>query len=102
MDVMLLTFTFFLFWIILVIVVVHYGTLLLFLRRLKQTEWQKPDVDYTPKTMVLFPIRGEDPSLLNSLEKVLTQDYPNYHVRCILDSPDGASLIPPTTRHCPL
>ena len=90
--IMLLTFTLFLFCIISVIVVITYGTLFLFLHRLKQTEWTKPNVDYVPKTMVLFPLRGADPSLPNSLEKVLTQDYPNYCVRFILDSADDSAL----------
>ena len=89
---MLLTLTFFLFWIILVIVVLCYGTLFLFLYRLKRTEWTKPDADYVPKTMVLFPLRGADPTLPRSLEKVLMQDYPNYHVQFILDSTEDSAL----------
>jgi len=89
---MLFTVTFFLFWIIFVIVVIHYGALFLFLRCLNRTEWQKPQADFIPKTRVLFPLRGADPSLSRSLEKVLTQDYPNYHVQFILDSTEDPAL----------
>jgi len=89
---MFLTFTSFLFWIILITVAIHYIALFRFLHQLKRTEWKKPDGDYYPKTMVLFPLRGADPSLSRSLEKVLTQDYPNYRVRFILDSSEDSAL----------
>jgi len=89
---MLLTFTLFLFWIIFITVAIHYIALYRFLNRLKRTEWKKPEVEFTPKTMVLFPLRGADPSLFRSLEKVLTQDYPNYCVRFILDSAEDSAL----------
>ena len=88
----LLTFTHILFWTIVVIVAVHYIALFRFLYRLKQGEWKKPDVDFFPKTMVLFPLRGADPSLTRSLEKILMQNYPNYHVRFILDSASDPAL----------
>jgi len=83
---MFLTFTLSLFCTIVIIVVIHYGALTLFLYRLQRIEWNKPDAGFAPKTMVLLPLRGADPSLPLSLEKILTQDYPNYHVRFILDS----------------
>ena len=75
-----------------VIVAVHYGALFRFLYRLKQIEWKKPSIDFIPKTMVLFPLRGADPSLPRSLEKILTQNYPNYHIRFILDSAEDSAL----------
>lgn len=83
---LLLAFTIFLFGTILVSVVIHHVALFFFLRRLKPAEKDTSDADYTPKTMVFFPLRGADPSLPRSLEKILTQDYPNYHIQFILDS----------------
>ena len=89
---MLLTITLFLFRTIAVIVAVHYGALFMFLHRLKRTEWTKPEGGFSPKTMVLFPLRGADPSLPQCLEKILTQDYPNYHVQFIFDSAEDSAL----------
>ena len=89
---MLLTITHILFWTIVVIVVLFYATLSVFLWRLTRNEWKQPEGDYTPKTMILFPLRGADPSLPRSLEKVLTQDYPNYAIRFILDSAEDSAL----------
>jgi cellulose synthase/poly-beta-1,6-N-acetylglucosamine synthase-like glycosyltransferase len=89
---MLLTVTLCLFWSIVLIVVIHYGALFLFLHRLTRPEWKKPEGDFTPKTMVLFPLRGADPSLPRSLEKILTQNYPNYRIRFIFDSAEDSAL----------
>jgi len=89
---MLLIITLCLFSVILLTVAVHYGALYLFLNQLKRTEWKKPDSGYTPKTMVLLPLRGADPSLSRSLERVLTQDYPNYCVQFIFDSAEDSAL----------
>jgi len=87
---MLLIVTLFLFWTILLVVVIHYGVLVL--SRCKRKEWKRSETKFTPKTMVLLPLRGADPSLSESLERVLTQDYPNYHVQFILDSADDPAL----------
>ena len=73
-------------------VAVHYAALFRFLLRLKRNEWKKPADDFVPKTMVLFPLRGADPTLSRSLEKILTQNYPNYRVRFILDSAGDPAL----------
>ena len=89
---MLLTLTLILFGTIVITVAIHYIALFLFLNRLKRKEWNKPKEDFTPKTMVLFPLRGADPSLLRGLEKILTQDYPNYHVHFVLDSTEDSAL----------
>ena len=89
---MFLIVTLFLFWTILIIVAIHYAALFRFLYQLKQTEWNKSPTDFTPKTIVLFPLRGADPSLPRCLEKILTQHYPNYLVRFILDSPEDSAL----------
>jgi cellulose synthase/poly-beta-1,6-N-acetylglucosamine synthase-like glycosyltransferase len=89
---MLLPFTLFLFCTIAIIVAIHYVALFRFFNQLKRPEWKKPDGDFVPKTMVLFPLRGADPSLSQCLEQVLTQDYPNYHVRFLLDSAEDSAL----------
>ncbi|MCL2004788.1 MAG: glycosyltransferase family 2 protein [Planctomycetaceae bacterium] len=88
---MLLPLTLLLFAIVLITVAVHYFALFQFLNRLKQKAWNANENDYFPKTMVLFPLRGADPSLPRGLEKILTQDYPNYHIRFILDSADDSA-----------
>lgn len=46
---------------------------------------QDAAADYLPKVAVILPLRGNDPFLLNCLEGILTQDYPNYQVRIIVD-----------------
>ncbi|MDR0520910.1 MAG: glycosyltransferase family 2 protein [Planctomycetaceae bacterium] len=81
-----------LFWIIAGIVLVHYTALFLYLHRIRQDVWTKPAGDFTPKTMVLLALRGADPSLARTLEAVLTQDYPNYRVRFLIDSAEDPAL----------
>lgn len=41
-----------------------------------------------PRVAVLLPLRGADPSLSRCLEGLLSQDYPDYEVRIIIDHPD--------------
>ena len=88
----LLTITYTLLWITLIVVLIHYAALFFFFSRLKRTIWTKDSVPFTPKTMVLLPLRGADPSLAKSLEKILTQDYPHYHVLFIFDSAEDSAL----------
>lgn len=46
-----------------------------------------PDED-CPKTAVLLAVRGPDPFLAESVERLLLQDYPDYDVRIVVDHPD--------------
>ena len=89
---MLLNAVFFILAFVLLLVFVSYAVFFVFLRRLNRTEWVRPDIPFTPKTLILFPLRGADPSLPVCLEKVLTQDYPDYFVRFILDSAHDPAL----------
>lgn len=41
-----------------------------------------------PKAAVLLSVRGPDPFLAESVEKLLNQDYPNYDVRIVVDHRD--------------
>jgi cellulose synthase/poly-beta-1,6-N-acetylglucosamine synthase-like glycosyltransferase len=41
-----------------------------------------------PRATVLLCIRGADPSLLNCLNGLLHQDYPDYDIRIVIDSAD--------------
>jgi cellulose synthase/poly-beta-1,6-N-acetylglucosamine synthase-like glycosyltransferase len=89
---MLLTIAIILFFVIIVIDIVHYGALYLFLRGIRQNEWATPAREFVPKTMVLLALRGIDPFLKRCLEGLLTQDYPNYAVRLIVDHPEDPVL----------
>ncbi|MDR2438929.1 MAG: glycosyltransferase family 2 protein [Planctomycetaceae bacterium] len=89
---MLLTITLILFVVIIIIDLVHYGALYLFLRKIRRNEWSTPSGEFTPKTMVLLALRGMDPFLKHCLEGLLTQDYPNYTIRIIVDHPDDSAL----------
>lgn len=56
----------------------------LYQRHLTQTQ----DLDYTPPATVVLSLRGNDPFLANCLEGLLNQDYPEYHVKIIVDHVD--------------
>ncbi|MDR2757261.1 MAG: glycosyltransferase family 2 protein [Planctomycetaceae bacterium] len=89
---MLLTITIILFVLIIIIDVVHYGALYLFLQGIRRNEWSTPSGEFVPKTMVLLTLRGVDPFLKRCLEGLLTQDYPNYTIRLIVDHPEDSAL----------
>lgn len=40
---------------------------------------------YLPKATVILPLRGNDPFILNCLQGILTQDYPDYKVIIVVD-----------------
>jgi cellulose synthase/poly-beta-1,6-N-acetylglucosamine synthase-like glycosyltransferase len=46
----------------------------------------------TPRAAILLCLRGRDPFLEKCLESLLTQDYPNYQVRIVVDNPQDPSL----------
>ncbi|MDB9335702.1 glycosyltransferase, partial [Nodularia spumigena] len=45
-----------------------------------------PD-EQLPKTAVILCLRGADPFLPNCIEALLNQDYPEYDLKLIVDSP---------------
>lgn len=81
-----------LFVVIVVVDLVHYAAFYLFLRGIRREEWTKPEGEYTPRTLVLLPLRGADPFLRRCIEGLLKQDYPDYAVRLIVDHPEDAAL----------
>ncbi|GHT46264.1 ceramide glucosyltransferase [Planctomycetales bacterium] len=88
----MLTATVILFILVVIIDLVHYGAMVFFLRKLRGNEWVKPETDFTPKAAVLLTMRGADPFLSRCIEGLLTQDYPNYVVRLIVDHSGDTSL----------
>jgi glycosyltransferase involved in cell wall biosynthesis len=99
---------------IILIDLIHYGALFIFLQKIQHHSPQrKQEVtaarntnagsnpafacaagydEFTPKTMVCLALRGADPFLKRCITGLLTQDYPNYSVRIIVDSPKDSSL----------
>jgi glycosyltransferase involved in cell wall biosynthesis len=47
-----------------------------------------------PKAVVLLPLRGSDPMLLDCLRGLCRQDYPNFEIGLILDSQDDEAWGP--------
>jgi hypothetical protein len=83
---------FVLFIIIAVIDAVHYAALFIFLRGICRNERQTSDTPFTPKTLVCLALRGADPFLKRCITGLLTQDYPNYALRLIVDSSEDSAL----------
>ncbi|MCA9043435.1 MAG: glycosyltransferase family 2 protein [Planctomycetaceae bacterium] len=46
------------------------------------------DLSSPPKVLLIQCLKGTDPFLLDALQRLATQDYPNYSIRIIVDSPD--------------
>lgn len=44
--------------------------------------------NYQPNALVVLPVRGADETLADCIDSLLRQDYTNYRVRVIFDSPD--------------
>lgn len=42
--------------------------------------------DYTPKACVFLSLRGADPGLKDGIERLLSQNYPDYQLRVVVDS----------------
>jgi hypothetical protein len=82
-----------LFILIVFINLVHYGALFAFLHGIKKAgQVHCANEKFTPKTMVCLALRGADPFLKRCITGLLTQDYPNYSVRIIVDSPEDSAL----------
>src|SRR5581483_260675 len=45
----------------------------------------RPETDL-PRVAVILPLRGVDPSLRDCLRGLLSQDYPHYSLRIVIDS----------------
>ena len=97
MAAMFTTIAFSIFVTILVVDVIHYGAMILFLRGIKRKAWKTPSDPFTPKTMVVLTLRGEDPFLERCVRGLLTQNYPCYDIRFVVDHPDDSAL--PTVKN---
>ena len=89
---LLTTIAFSLFIVMIIVDVVHYGAMALFLRGIGRKTWQQPQAPFTPKTMVVLTLRGADPFLERCVRGVLTQNYPCYDVRFVVDHPGDSAL----------
>jgi cellulose synthase/poly-beta-1,6-N-acetylglucosamine synthase-like glycosyltransferase len=51
-------------------------------------ELDKPQVDHTPFATIFAPCRGIDQGMLENLDALLAQDYPEFEVVFIVDEED--------------
>ena len=57
-------------------------------------ELAKPRSDYTPFVTIFAPCRGVDQGMLDNLDALLSQDYPDYEIVFIVDEEtDGATAV---------
>jgi glycosyltransferase involved in cell wall biosynthesis len=64
------------------------------LRRFRSYRTAEPTDDRLPRAAVILCLRGSDPFLNDCLEKLTNQDYPDYELWLVLDSPvDPACAI---------
>lgn len=74
---------------------IHLGYCLLFvLRRHPDKRPSEPKGATWPKASILLSLRGADPSLAQGLRSLMTQDYPDYQLRIIVDSPGDPAWGP--------
>ena len=88
----LLVFSVGLFVLVLVIVLVHYFSMLGFLHKMWHKSWNEPKETFEPKTAVILALRGADPFLTHCIQGLLTQNYSNYTVFFVFDSPTDPAL----------
>lgn len=86
------TIAFSLFVAIIIVDLVHYGAMILFLRGIGRKAWKIPSEPFTPKTMVVLTLRGADPFLERCVRGLLTQNYPCYNIRFVIDHLDDPAL----------
>lgn len=72
------------------LMLVYFGVMYLYWGRgcirLYQEQGSQPErADYQPRAVVLLSLRGHDPFLVNCLEGLLNQEYPEYSVKIIVD-----------------
>ena len=49
---------------------------------------QQADIEFSPRVAVILCLRGNDPSLNTCLKSLLAQDYPNFEVQFVIDTPE--------------
>lgn len=59
-----------------------------FIRKLRNFDVPLIGDDEAPPAIIILCLRGTDPFLKDCLSGLLNQDYPNYQVRIVVDSPD--------------
>jgi cellulose synthase/poly-beta-1,6-N-acetylglucosamine synthase-like glycosyltransferase len=59
---------------------------LIFARRLKQPRHWEVTQQHLPKSAILMGLKGSDPDLLESLKRLMEQDYPDYELHIVVDS----------------
>ena len=79
------------------LLVVHYASVALFLRRLKADRPAAPGLIGTPRVTLLRPVCGLGPHDAETLRSSFAQDYPDYEVIFCAASPDDPVL--PLLRH---
>lgn len=92
-ELIFLTSSITLFFLVLIIDLVHYGAMYSFLYKVHHKGWKKNQELYEPKAAVLLALRGADPFLKYCIQGLLRQDYPNYTVFFMVDS-DSDPAIP--------
>jgi cellulose synthase/poly-beta-1,6-N-acetylglucosamine synthase-like glycosyltransferase len=73
-------------WLLQAAVLVSFALLLL---RSRQTTADDKEL---PKAGILLPLRGADPELADGLRRLMQQDYPDYEMRIVVDSPQDSSV----------
>ena len=81
-----------LFIVVLAIVLVHYISMYCFLYKMKHKGWTEPKEPFEPKVAVLLGLRGADPFLKYCIQGLLQQNYSDYTVFFIVDSPSDPAL----------
>ncbi len=68
------------------IAILHFGLAVRLIPVFLRTSHQKTEIDTWPSVMAIIVLRGGDELLEETLRCLLSQDYPDYHLRIILDS----------------
>ncbi len=71
-----------------VLAVIQEIPMLLFVRMLRRESRQPLQDFHRPRFAVLMPLRGNDPHLQRAIHGVLSQDYPDFELRIIVDHAD--------------
>ena len=88
----LLTFSTALFFLVLFIVLAHYGVMYNFLYKMRHKVWAEPKEPYEPKAAVLLALRGADPFLKYCIQGLLHQNYHDYKIFFMVDSASDPAL----------
>ena len=74
------------FWTLLALALGQVPLVWAFVRALRRGKQDPPAAQPCPKAAVVICLRGADPFLVDCLEAILDQDYPQYDVRVVIDS----------------